>query len=382
MITPEQVRQKAANLYRELLGAELRGEAAAFFPRVLPCNKRAVGNLATAAESVRELRRQSKEACGFGYAVEWTEVSSRTYGKNGFPARVVFETESDLVRLIGKEKEFQAFRKAAALIRARYPELTDWICGHRQAFVDSLDDVEGLVEVIDCLRARPRPGLFVRELPLGVDTKFIERHATVLRDWLDRTLPPESIDAGEQHFQRRFGLAYPERELLIRFLDPEVQAASNSPWRTLALPMSEWSRSVPVARRAFVIENKTNLLTLPMRGGAIAIGGLGNAVSELAQLSWLGTRDIWYWGDIDVEGFTILARLRALFPQVRSIFMDLETLERWRDVLAVSGSGASVPLVFGLTAQEQAAFELCATENLRIEQERLPQAFVLSGLPE
>jgi hypothetical protein len=204
----------------------------------------------------------------------------------------------------------------------------------------------------------------------------------VLRDWLDRTLPPETIDAAENHFERRFGLTYAERELLIRFLDPEVQEASNSPWRTVALPMSQWNRSVPTARRVFVIENKTNLLTLPMRRDAIAIGGLGNAVSELAQLSWLRTREIWYWGDIDVEGLMILARFRLLFPQVRSIFMDLETLERWRDELAVSGSGARAPQMFGLTAQEQAAFELCRTENVRIEQERLPQPFVLNGLPE
>jgi hypothetical protein len=32
------------------------------------------------------------------------------------------------------------------------------------------------------------------------------------------------------------------------------------------------------------------------------------------------------WGDIDTHGFVILDRLRAMFPKVRSMLMDRETL--------------------------------------------------------
>ena len=335
MITPDQIRQKARNIYGELLTAELRGQAATFFPRVIPCNKRAVGDLSTAADTVRKLRQESKDVCGFGYAIEWKEVNSRTYGKNAFPARVVFETERDFLRLLEKETEFEGFRRAAAELRARYPMLMEWAVGHRQILIENAGDIDGLLEVVDCLRARPRPGVFTRELPLSVDSKFIGRHARILRDWLDLALPPEAINAAEAHFERRFGLAHAEQEILVRFLDPDIQLASNSPWETVAVPIGHWNRSIPTATRVFIVENKTNLLTLPMRADAIAIGGLGNAVTELARLTWLASRDLWYWGDIDVEGLAILARLRSVLPNVRSVFMDIETLERWRATVSI-----------------------------------------------
>jgi hypothetical protein len=46
----------------------------------------------------------------------------------------------------------------------------------------------------------------------------------------------------------------------------------------------------------------------------------------VAGLSWLSSKTITYWGDIDTYGFVILNRLRARYPRVVSILMDAETL--------------------------------------------------------
>lgn len=51
-----------------------------------------------------------------------------------------------------------------------------------------------------------------------------------------------------------------------------------------------------------------------------------------------------------------------------------------RDRLAVSGVGRRRMLPPGLTPNEQAAFQICAEENVRVEQERLPQTFVHARL--
>ncbi len=59
------------------------------------------------------------------------------------------------------------------------------------------------------------------------------------------------------------------------------------------------------------------------------------------QVSWLDSCALWYWGDIDIEGLTILSRLRSLFPQTRSLLMDGETLSRWRDSLTFRAMAAS-----------------------------------------
>lgn len=377
MITPDDIRRKALNLYPSFLTAWLDG--APFFPRVIPARRQPDEDLAAAAAAVQRLRDGSKQALGYGYTVAWTEINSRTYGRNLFPSRVLFETREDYLRCIGRMEEFASFAAAVERIRARHPGLESWVRSHRVQLIEAAGDIEGLLAVVEYMCAHPRPDIFGREIPVAVDTKFVERHRRILREWLDRLLPPHTIRADEEHFERRFGLRYAEPHVLIRFLDDEVRRACGCLWPELSLPLHTLA-AVPVhARQVLVVENKVNLLTLPGRAGAIALGGLGNGVSDLRYLPWLAQPALWYWGDIDVEGFAILARLRNLFPQTRSLMMDDETLAGWRG-LAVPGTGRRSDMPQGLTAPEQAAFASCLAENLRIEQERLPQAFVQSVL--
>jgi hypothetical protein len=89
---------------------------------------------------------------------------------------------------------------------------------------------------------------------------------------------------------------------------------------------------------------------------------------------------LWYWGDLDVEGFEILSRLRIRFPRTRSFLMDASTVHRWKDNLAVPGSKRQPTVPPLLTEAETTAFNLCAADNLRIEQERIPQTAVIETL--
>lgn len=144
------------------------------------------------------------------------------------------------------------------------------------------------------------------------------------------------------------------------------------------VPPAAHARQPPIhAHRVLIVENKVNLLTLPPMAGAVALGGLGNDVTDLRYLSWLAEAAIWYWGDIDVEGFGILSRLRSLHPQTRSLLMDEGTLAGWRH-LAGTGSGRPCEVPPGLTLPVRAAFDVCLRDNLRLEQERLPQDVVQS----
>lgn len=188
------------------------------------------------------------------------------------------------------------------------------------------------------------------------------------------------IRADEVHFERRYGLRYAEQHLLVRFLDQQTQLDCGCPWPECSIPLRTMAAVSAIAVRVLVVENKVNLLTLPQVKGALALGGLGNGVTDLRYFAWLSQCPIWYWGDLDVEGFAILSRLRTIFPQTRSLFMDYETLCRWRQPLATSGSGRSVATPTNLTPSEHATFVACAATNLRLEQERLPQSFVIESL--
>jgi hypothetical protein len=237
------------------------------------------------------------------------------------------------------------------------------------------------LEVVSWFTQHPRPELFARELPLAVDTKFIERHERLLRTWLDIALPPHVIRSDEEHFERRFGLRYAEPHLMLRFLDARLQAAAGFPCDELSLPLRTLDQLTWPVTTVFIVENKVNLLTLPPIEGALVLGGLGNGVSLLRYVRWLQSVQIAYWGDIDVEGLSILSMLRACFPHVQSFMMDQSTIDRYEQLL-VPGTARLLDVPPYLNAAERDLYLACRSKNLRLEQERLPQADVVAALSE
>ncbi|QGQ25767.1 hypothetical protein F1728_25200 [Gimesia benthica] len=112
----------------------------------------------------------------------------------------------------------------------------------------------------------------------------------------------------------------------VRLLDPELQSELNLLYDELSL-LLRYLKTLNVRNYSvFIVENNLNLLTLPSFRRGMAIRGEGIAVTRLEDLSCLSRNQLIYWGDLDVEGFQILSRLRNLFPHVRSVMMDQEML--------------------------------------------------------
>jgi hypothetical protein len=375
MIEPDEIRRKAEKLYPAFLIAWLADEE--FFPRVIPSDRALPESLVSAAASVQRLRDGSKAALGFGYAIDWEERNSRRHGRNSFPRRIYFESSDDLLRLIGKQKAFNAFTAVVHKIRLRHPGLETWIRANRRAIVDAASSIDGLLETVDYFLAHPRPELFARELPLSVDTKFIERNEGLLRAWLDILLPSAAVAADEEHFSRRFGLRYSEPLIHIRFLDPTLPQAAALPSSECAIPLHVMAKWEIDAANVMVVENKTNLLTLPPLAGTLGICGMGFGVTDLRYLGWLNRRRLWYWGDVDADGFRILSRFRSIFPHVQSLLMDEESLAAWMHLIGAPGNGAKREALSNLTSSERVAYDYCVASNLRIEQERFPHAYLV-----
>lgn len=379
MIQPDDIRRKAERLYPTFLQSWLDGKDD-FFPRLIPSDKGLdSANHALAAEQVQRLRKESKEVAGTGYTVAWEERRSRTFGRNQFPVRITFETQDDFLGFIRRRRDFDAFRDAVLKICGEFAILRSWIRSHRTAFSAVVDQIDGLIHVLRYLRDHPRPGVFARELPIPVDSKFIERYESVLRPWLDLVLPPQVIRADESHFERRYGLKYAEPHLLLRILDPKLQEELDLPWTEFSLPLREISRLSVQNAKILLVENKVNLLTLPKMPRAIALGGLGDNIVALRSVPWLTSASVFYWGDLDVEGFEILSALRSFVPHARSLFMDSDTVLRYQS-FAVPGTGMRPTVPPRLTEREQGAFEICRDREFRIEQEHIPQTDVLIGL--
>src|SRR6185437_3869359 len=171
--------------------------------------------------------------------------------------------------------------------------------------------------------------------------------------------------ADEEHFERRYGLSYLEPPVLIRALDFDVQRLLSLPCPVVWVPLHSLETLERPHLRIIVVENLVNLMTLPSVPRGLAIGGMGNAIVLLRYASWIKNVSFTYWGDVDAEGFEILSRLRALFPNVRSVLMDTETIRRFQHLSGKGNIRTGFITPPHLTPEETEAFQICAQTSFR-----------------
>ena len=109
----------------------------------------------------------------------------------------------------------------------------------------------------------------------------------------------------------------------------------------------------------------------------MVIFGLGYGVEILSAITWLGERDLRYWGDIDTHGFHMLDRLRASFPCARSFLMDRATLLEHKALWVREENPYKGELVH-LTAGERTVHE--ELQGVRLEQERIRYGWLVKAL--
>ncbi|HEU5103869.1 MAG TPA: Wadjet anti-phage system protein JetD domain-containing protein [Roseiflexaceae bacterium] len=376
MITPKEISTRTARSYLPFLRSWLRDEP--FVPIVFPAGAPPT-DYHTLRSSVEKLLGGAKGPRSYGYRVELETRQTRAHGTQSLPTRIVIDTPDDLLHLAGKVDEFSRFESDITLIRARLPRLNSWLIENPQHVIAHHGAWPDLLRVCAYFLAHPRPGLYARELPIEVHTKFIETHTGILRRLLDALLPPEVIAQNETQFELRYGLQTKEPLVRLRFLDPAVQARCGLLLSEIAAPVTQIATLTPGTARCLIVENEMTFLTLPPLADTVALWGKGFAVEALAGLSWLSDCKIWYWGDLDAHGFQILSQLRALFPQAMSLLMDQATFETFRAFAGAAPPSGAPPLPH-LTASERALFEWLAHEQLRLEQEHITQAFIIDRI--
>jgi hypothetical protein len=387
MITPQEIRRQATGWYKSFLIAWLQMEDLPLEIRFGKVKTSGIlEDFTTLHQAIRQLRKESKEEQGFGYTIDFKETDTRKAGKQWLPSRIYFETTEDYLQFLKKEKEFRAFMQDAGLIRRELPELEAWLLGHPLRVVENAGKWEDLLKVCRYFTDNPVPGLYIRELPVKVHTKFIEENTPVLTSLLDFLLPA-FVQPEEKDFRKRFNLKYDEPLLRIRLLDKEMACTYLSGIHDLSIPLSQFDTLHIPCRRVFILENKTsfsniyNFLTLPQLKDSLAIFGEGYKLRLLKNISWLQNKSIYYWGDIDAHGFEMLSLLRSYFPQTQSFLMDAATFRRFKQY-AVKGTDFYRSSLPHLTTEEtQLFYHLLGLEDKnRLEQERIPHTYVLEKM--
>lgn len=371
MISLSELRAKALRRYPDVLRAQVAGEG--IFPLLIPTNKsldRTQGIDHIYAQ-LKELVEHSRNKTGRGYLLTF-KPKPNPKTKQSEISRITFETLTDYLDFTSKTEEFNLFARNSERTATRLPELLPLLRETPKLLLEQAADWPDLLTVCDYFKQHPRPNQYVRNLPLALPTKFIERHQAALRVLLDRLIPAYVL-TGEENFFRRFHLHLEEPSLKIRFLDPALRlhpaVSQCSVW------VSEFQQLHLAGSRVYIIENLTTFLSFPPVENSLAIWGGGFAVGLLAGAEWLQQKQLFYWGDMDVHGFQILAKIRTYYPAIRSLLMDADTFARFSD--GGRGEGFTAQALDTLTPDEQVLYRVLLHSNERLEQEKLPLSYVM-----
>jgi hypothetical protein len=367
-----------------ILAASITGEG--MFPLTLRMRKPDAPALGRSFEAVRnwirELEDNSRARKGFGYDIEWTDINHRQLGRNRMPGRILVPTETDALRLIGRDRDGRLFRKLAEATMGQFPALAPWVSRKPLVLLKHADDWPRILAVLAWFQAHPRSNLYLRQVDIpGVDTKFVEARRPLFSELLAVVLERNDQPSGVTlSFELKYGLREKPAMVRFRILDPRLAIAGLT---DITAPASEFAALNIAARYVFITENEINGLAFPDFADAIVVFGLGYSVDLLQSASWLAGTQIHYWGDIDTHGFAILHRLRSTFPTARSLLMDRHTLMAHRELWGQEQTPSRADLS-RLDPEEQALFDDLVHDRLgekvRFEQERLSYSFLERSL--
>ncbi len=305
------------------------------------------------------------------YALRYTTVGGRSIGRNDLPARAVITTYDQVWSLLGVTAEVERFASILRLVDGE-PDVRGWVLSRPLRALELRPHWPALLSAYRWLRDHRHSGRYLREISApGVDTKFAERHRSVLAGLLH-------VSTTTTGFLTDLGLAIRPEMLRLR-ADPALGAFSGL--RDLSAPVVELRDLTLSPRVAVIVENEITFLSVPVPEGGLLLWGEGFDVHRAGSLPWLSSCPVHYWGDLDTHGFAILDQLRAWLPQTRSFLMDRPTLLAHQDRWGREDRPTSARLS-RLDADETALYSDLVSdrlgEQLRLEQERIDWSWARS----
>ncbi|UWG97976.1 DUF2220 family protein [Dehalobacter sp. DCM] len=329
-------------------------------------------NFAEISRWIKLLKDHCKEKIGFGYELIEKEMVLRQAGRNQMPTHAIIPTVQDALRLIKKEYEANRFVELSRVIQSSWPNLDEWIGKYPHKVLDVGNEWSGILAVLTWFYDHPRCGLYMRQLDIpGIDTKFIEQRKGIITELLNIILPEDVIEKNVPSFEQRYGLRVKPVTVRLRMLDQEQYIFGLS---DMIIPVEQLALLNPPVSRVFITENEINGLCFPDVRSSMVIFGLGYGVDVLKAVPWLKEKEIYYWGDIDTHGFSMLDQVRSFLPQTRSMLMDERILLNHHHLWSVEEKPFFGQLT-RLTADEYKL--LCLLQGnswgrgVRLEQERV-----------
>lgn len=385
--SPADVRARARRRWDDgsLLRAYILGEPC---PQLdVPVRGPSVREIGGALQRVRDWNDalHSGSAGGRAYEVVTREIGGRAVGRMTVPDRVRISTYVQFWRLLGVGTEVDRLDEVVAQARDSRPALVDWVARRPHVAIGLQAEWSVVLAAVDWLTAESGRGRYLREVSApGVDTKFIERHQSVLGELLDSLSVGGAEPLAGHSFASRRGFREPERLVHLR-LDPALDAL---PGRIdeVALPLRHAAALGLQPHQVLVVENQVTFLSVPVPDHGVVVWGHGFDALRLGAVAWLReASDVRYWGDLDTHGFAILNGLRTQVPHVRSVLMDRRTLLQHQDRWVTEPRPTRAELTALLPHERELYRDLVEGAfgtTVRLEQERVDWDHALRALAE
>jgi hypothetical protein len=378
MITVSEIKKKANTLYKEYLQSVVEANQS-FFPRQIRSNKKPSEDFARMKDELDELISGSTDRKSYGYSIHYETINTKKHGLQDLPQSITFECEEKYLKFIGKEKEAAIFKKNVLQITSEFPQLLNWCQNNPFSITVNSEKWNNILKVCRYFTSNPNPDLYIRQLPIEIHTKFIEENKAVIQSLLDTLIFDHIQDQHERFFEKRFGLKYKPVQIRIRILDSHIANQSFSGLTDISITEEEFANLDLCCSKVYITENEMNFLTLPMIKDAIAVWGKGFAINSLKDAVWLNSKDIFYWGDMDIHGLQILSQLRGYFPNTKSIMMNMHTYNEFKE-MSIENYVYSPPALSNLNEKESELYEFLKENRRRLEQEKITYLYSVKFL--
>lgn len=352
MHLPAEVATRAATRYRRGVRGWVTGTTE-FTPFRIPLGNPTGKDVVHRLDEVKAWLAAWRAYSGPG-EIDTVQKRLDVYSRVEIPTHLTLRTAEEVAQAAGRAQaaELRRLRELWSLLRdalGNEPELAAAYPGWRAW--DRATAVRA-IRVIGWLRTHDASEFYLRELPVpGVDTKWIEQRLGVLK-----------AITGDITFRRI------TPDYTVRTLDPALRINS---FDRVSVPVTAQFDHAPF-HTVLVVENLATFHALPALPGTLAIFGAGFREHVLAEASWLSSKRLLYWGDLDSHGFAILHRFRSLYPHTVSVLMDAGTFHSYRDLAVREPTVHRGDLPLLTPAEQETMAALREAGGMRLEQERIP----------
>src|SRR6267378_829462 len=141
MLSPDQIRDFCRRRYARFLRSLVIGES--FFPLEVPFGR------PKPSDDFGKLNREIKALAeaDSGYHLDWMDRKFRLLGEQKIPSRVWFKDETGFLKILGKTREVELFRRNLEITRSECPTLLAWLMENPEKMAERSGEWPDLLKV-------------------------------------------------------------------------------------------------------------------------------------------------------------------------------------------------------------------------------------------